>query len=97
MKQTPITTIDTLADLVTAQHLFKEKTRINIYLPKSIVKVLDDLAGKRSRGDVISSLVVKEVTAQKKKHTPYGVFSGAHISQSDIEAVTKLWQQSHNQ
>ncbi len=82
----------TLVDLLSAQQLLKEKTRINVYMPKVVVRVLDDMAGKRSRGETISVLVLKE--AQSGKKLPWGVFSGVEISDEDIEAVTHQWGKS---
>lgn len=82
----------TLVDLLSAQAVLKEKTRINVYMPKVIVRVLDDIAGKRSRGETISALVLKE--AQSGKKLPWGVFSGVEIPDADIEAVTHQWGKS---
>lgn len=93
MKQIQQKIVDTpLADLLSAQELLKEKTRINVYMPKVVVRVLDDMAGKRSRGETISALVLKE--AQSGKKLPWAVFSGVEISDADIEAVTHQWGKS---
>lgn len=82
----------TFTDLLAAQELLKEKTRINVYVPKLVVQVLDDMAGKRSRGETISALVLKEAGSGTK--LPYGMFSGVEISQDDIKAVTHQWEKS---
>lgn len=93
MKQTQYHGLDhTLIDLLSAQAFLKEKTRINVYMPKVVVRVLDDMAGKRSRGETITALVLKEVQSGKK--LPWAVFSGVEISDSDIEAVTHQWGKS---
>ncbi|GEM_PF-3810086 len=93
MKQTQHQGTDyTLVDLLSAQQLLKEKTRINVYMPKVVVRVLDDMTGKRSRGETISALVLKE--AQSGKKLPWAVFSGVEITDEDIEAVTHQWGKS---
>lgn len=76
-------------DFLSAQELFRKKTRINVYLPKRIVEVLDDMAGKLSRGDMISRLVLKEASSMGS--LPYGIFSGLEISEDEIKTVTKQW------
>lgn len=94
MKQTQHYGTDhTLVDLLSAQQLLKEKTRINVYMPKVVVRVLDDMAGKRSRGETITALVLKEAQSDNKK-PPWAVFSGIEISDADIEAVTHQWGKS---
>lgn len=93
MKQTQYHETDhTLVDLLSAQQLLKEKTRINVYMPKVVVRVLDDISGKRSRGETISALVLKE--AQSGKKLPWAVFSGVEISDADIKTVTHQWGKS---
>ncbi len=93
MKQTQHHGTDhTLVDLLSAQAFLKEKIRLNVYMPKVVVRVLDDMAGKRSRGETISALVLKE--AQSGKKLPWAVFSGVEITDEDIEAVTHQWGKS---
>lgn len=60
--------------------------RINLYVPKIIVKLIDYLAKDTSRGELVTRLVVKEVSKNKK--TPYGMFSGVEVSDSQIEKIT---------
>ena len=91
MKQTHNTEFDInqLTDLLSAKKLLDEKTRINLYVPKIIVKLIDYLAKDVSRGELVTTLVVKEI--RKNKKTPYGMFSGVEISENEIDRmISKL-------
>lgn len=78
-----------LLDLLSSQKLLAEKTRINLYLPKIIVSLIDKLAQNNSRGELVSSLVVKEI--KKKQKLPFGMFSPLEITDKEINSVTSLW------
>ncbi len=92
MKQTYISDtqitsqIDKLKQLQYAEQLSKEKTRINLYLPKVVVKLIDMLAKNSSRGEFVTSLVIEKV--EKGKKIPYGMFSPLEISEEEIEKIT---------
>lgn len=88
MKQTHNTEFDInqLTDLLSAKKLLDEKTRINLYVPKIIVRLIDYLAKDTSRGELVTTLVVKEI--KKNKKTPYGMFTGVEISDSEIDKMT---------
>lgn len=78
-----------LLDLLSSQKLLAEKTRINLYLPKIIVSLIDRLAQNNSRGELVSSLVVKEI--RKKQKLPFGMFSPLEITDKEIDSLTSLW------
>lgn len=81
--------IDQMVDLLSFGKNLSEKTRINLYLPKAVVKILDSLSQDQSRGDTVSTLVLKEANAQKK--LPYGMFKGVDISEIEIDQITSDW------
>lgn len=78
--------IDKLIDLLSSKNLLEEKMRVNLYMPKAVLKLLDSLSQDTSRGEFVSSLVIKE--ASKKKKLPFGMFSGVEISEEEIEQIT---------
>ncbi|MBI4009026.1 hypothetical protein HY357_02235 [Candidatus Roizmanbacteria bacterium] len=92
MKQTHISNTqitadaDKLTQLLYAKKLFEEKTRINLYLPKIVVRLIDSLAKNSSRGELVTSLVMEKVGKNKK--TPHGMFSPLEISEEEIEGIT---------
>jgi len=65
--------IERISELLEARKQFEEKTRINLYLPKIIVKLIDRLAKDVSRGELVTALVIKEL--KKKEKLPFGMFS----------------------
>lgn len=82
--------VDDLIDLLSSQELAQEKTRINIYLPKAVVKLIDALAKNESRGDLVSKLVVEKA---KKNRTPvYSMFSPLEISDKELDTITDSWE-----
>lgn len=81
--------LDQLLGLLSQKDKLLEKTRINVYLPKIIVKLMDSLAKKSSRGEFVTSLIVKEI--KKSKKMPFGMFSPLEISEKDIEEVSSSW------
>ena len=91
MKQTQISNTqitedaDKLTQLLYAKKLYGQKTRINLYLPKIVVKLIDSLSKNSSRGELVTSLVIEKVGKNKK--TPYGMFSPLEISEEEIEKI----------
>lgn len=82
--------IERLIDLLSAKKMLQEKKRINLYLPKIIVKLIDSLAKNVSRGELITSLVIKEM--KKSRKLPYGMFSPLKISEKEINKITSQWE-----
>lgn len=83
---------DQLVSLISAKDKLAEKTRINLYLPKVVVKLMDLLTNNISRGDLVTQLIVKEV---KKKHLlPFGMFSPLEISEKEINDISVSWEKS---
>lgn len=87
--------IDKIVDLLSAQKLFEEKTRINLYLPKIIVKLIDKLSKNASRGELVTSLVINEV--KKRKKLPFGMFTGADISEKEINKISASLDKTANE
>ena len=81
--------IDQIVELLSAKKILEEKTRISLYLPKVIVKLMDQLSQKSSRGDLVSSLVLEKI--KKSKKVPYGMFSPLEISEKEINTITASW------
>lgn len=84
-----------IIELLSAKDLLKEKTRINLYLPKIIVKLIDSMAKNTSRGELVSSLVVEKIKTGKK--LPYGMFSPVEISEKEIDEITSQWSKTANE
>jgi len=78
--------LDEIVDLLSVKNKLDQKARINLYLPKIVVKLMDILSKDNSRGELVSALVLKE--AQKKKKLPYGIFSPLEISFKEIKELT---------
>ena len=74
-----------LTSLLSAKALLTEKTRINLYLPKAVIKLMNWLAKDKSRGELVSSLILKE--ARQKEKLPYGMFAGTEISEKEIKKI----------
>lgn len=83
MKQTQNNYQDELINIYTTNKLLKEKVRINLYLPKIIVRLIDSLTKNSSRGEFVSNLVIEKI--KKTKKLPYGMFSPLEISKKDID------------
>lgn len=83
--------IDDLVTLFSSRELLEKKQRINLYLSEAVIKLLDLLSPKTSRGETVSSLVLKE--AKRLKKLPFGMFSAVEISEKDIEEITSLWEE----
>ena len=81
--------------LLQAKAKIEEKIRINIYLPKIAVKILDQLADKNSRGELVTDLIVKE--AKQKQLSPYGIFKNLKISQKELDQLTGQWEKAINE
>ena len=94
MKQTHDSTskneIDRLIELFSAKDLVSNKTRINLYVQKAVVKLMDDLAPETSRGQLVTDLVLKEAKRQSK--SPYGLFSAMTVPEKDIDEVVTSWE-----
>lgn len=78
--------LDKIIDLLSVKSKLDQKARINLYLPKIVVKLMDMLSKNNSRGEFVSALVLKE--AQKKKKLPYGIFSPLEISFKEIKELS---------
>lgn len=87
--------IDKFLGWLSVKKNIEEKTRINLYLPKIIVRLIDSMAKNTSRGELVSSLVIKEIKQAKK--LPFGMFSGAEISEKEIDEITSLWGKALNE
>mgnify|MGYP001111078840 CR=1 FL=1 len=81
--------IEKVLELLAAKEELSQKTRINLYLPKVIVKLMDVLGKNVSRGELVSSLVIKEI--KKKQQLPYGMFSPLEISKKEIDKISSAW------
>lgn len=96
MKQTHDSTsnneIDRLIELFSSQDLVRNKTRINLYIPKVVVKLIDHMSADKSRGELITNLVLKE--AKHKRRKPYGLFSSMSVSEQDIDEVISTWEKA---
>lgn len=75
--------------------MIDDKVRVNLYLPKGIVKLIDLLSEDGSRGELVSRLVVKE--AKKKQTLPFGIFKGSDITEKDIDEVADQWEKIVNE
>ena len=80
------TNTDYLVNLLEAQKFLEEKVRINLYLPRAVVKVMDDLSNNRS--ELATNLVVDK--AKAKRITPYGMFK-SKTSEKEIKEITSMW------
>lgn len=78
--------LEKIIDILSVKNVLDQKTRINLYLPEIIVKLMDLVAKDKSRGDFVSALVIKE--AQKKRKLPYGVFSPVEFSEQEIDEIS---------
>ncbi|MBI4034982.1 MAG: hypothetical protein HY381_01115 [Candidatus Chisholmbacteria bacterium] len=83
----PPSDINQLIQLLTSAHLLEEKTRVSLYLPKAVVKVMDALAQNKSRSELVKDLIVKQVQSTD----PYGTLAAAQISDADIDEITQSW------
>ena len=81
--------VEDLLALLSSRKLLEKKKRINLYLPEAVVKLLDFLS-QGSRGEVVTSLIIKAV--KKMKRLPYGMFSGVEISDKEIEEIASQWE-----
>ena len=87
--------MENIIDFLSAKEVLDKKTRINLYLPKIIVKIIDSLAKDKSRGELVSTLVLKE--AKKKQKTLYGTFSPLEISEKEIDEISSQWDRKINE
>ena len=87
--------IERISELLEARKQFEEKTRINLYLPKIIVKLIDRLAKDVSRGELVTALVIKEL--KKKEKLPFGMFSPIEISEEEINDLSSSWNKTINE
>ena len=90
MTQKPISTssdLNQLVQLLPSSYLLEEKTRVSLYLPKAVVKVMDTLAQNQSRSELVKNLIVK----QAQSTDPHGIFTAAPITNADIDTVTQSW------
>lgn len=87
--------MEKIVELLLAKEKLTEKTRINLYLPKIVVKLLDSLANNLSRGELVSSLVIKEV--KKRQKLPFGMFSPLEISEKEINEISAGWEKTVNE
>lgn len=87
--------VDRLVELLSLRDLLDKKGRINLYLSKAVIKLMDSLAQNDSRGALVSRLVIKE--AKRRQKLPYGLFSGADISEKEIDQVTSEWEKTINE
>lgn len=79
-----------LTHLLSLKKTLEEKVRVNLYIPKIVLQLLDMLAKHHSRGEVVTSLVIKEM--QKKQKLPYGMFSPLEISPDEINDIAQQWE-----
>lgn len=77
---------DYLVNLLEAKSFLEEKVRVNLYLPKAVVKVMDDLSDNRS--ELVTNLVVDKAISKRK--TPYGIFK-SKTSEKEIKEITSMW------
>ena len=87
--------MENIIDFLSAKEVLDKKTRINLYLPEAIVKIIDSLAEDKSRGELVSKLVIKE--ARKKKKLPYGLFSPLEIPAKEIDGIVSSWNSQVNE
>lgn len=96
--------IDKLIYLASSAHLLEEKTRINLYLPKAIVKIMDSIAKNQSRSELVKNLVVEKAkktqpakTKLETKQDPYGIFKLTPAQRKDLEnidqEIKQMWQE----
>lgn len=78
---------DYLVNLLEMKSFLDKKVRVNLYLPKAVVKVMDGLSDNRS--ELITNLVVNK--AKAKRSSPYGMFKGRKMSESEIDEITSMW------
>lgn len=89
MKYTQINTpknTDYLVNLLEAKSFLNEKVRVNLYLPKAVVSVMDGLSNNRS--ELVTNLVVDKAKTDRK--SPYGMFK-SKTSEKDIKEITSMW------
>ena len=87
--------LEKILDVLSVKKEFDKKTRINLYIPRIIVKLMDSLTKDKSRGELVSTLVVKE--AQKNRKIPYGLFSPLEISDKEIDEISAGWDKTVNE
>jgi len=98
MKQTqtnPLQTrndLDYLIDVLAAKDLVNKKVRVNLYLSKVVMHLMNALAKNVSRGEWISTLILKE--AQARQRRPYGMFSPTKITQREINEIAAEWEKT---
>ena len=78
------------ANLLSAEKILAEKTRINLYVPKKIVAILDYMAKESSRGKFVTKLVLQAASKLKAK-PPYGLFSPLNLSETELNLLTAQW------
>ena len=78
--------IDYLTNLLGARELLEERVRVNLYLPKAVVKIMDSLSD--NRGELVTDLVVNKAKAERS--SPYGMFT-SKTSEADIKRITSMW------
>lgn len=100
MKQThtapaPYPDTDELINLVAASSFLEEKTRISLYLPKAVVKIMDAIAKNQSRSELVKTLIVEKAKKSEaaKKKSYFGALSHAKITDKDIDDVIAEWDQ----
>ena len=84
---------DYLVNLLEAKSFLDEKVRINLYLPKAVVSVMDDLSNNRS--ELVTNLIVDK--AKVNRSSPYGMFKGHKMSETEINKITSMWNKAVNE
>lgn len=87
--------IERITEYLSAKKLLQEKVRINLYVPKVIVQLMDLIAKNVSRGELVTSLIIKEF--KKRQKLPYGMFSPLEISEKQIKEITSSWEKAVNE
>lgn len=101
-QKTSATEFEHLVDLLAASRLLKEKTRISLYLPKAVVKIMDTLSENQSRSNLVKELVINQAQKAKKKkpkqlQDPYGMFKDTGKKFDNIDQDIKdMWAESLN-
>lgn len=81
-----------LINLLQARGLLEEKVRINLYLPRVVVKVMDSMTSNRSA--LVENLVVDKAKSIQK--LPYGTLK-SKTSPKQIDEITTGWDKTVNE
>ncbi len=84
--------IDYLVNLMENKDLLEEKVRVNLYLSRAVVKIIDQLSD--NRGELVSKLVIDKF--KSKRNLPFGMLK-TKTSAGNINNIIRLWNKPVNE